>query len=183
MAIKPWKCAKTEEGPDLKLFRVQHHWMENPRNGKILKRLVLETSNWVNVIALTPEERIICVRQYRFGTGKISLEIPGGLVDPGESDRQAAMRELKEETGYTGSEWQHLGIVEPNPAFLNNLCHHWLALNVEQTDHPQPDEGEDIEIVTLNFDEIISHIRSGEIRHVLVLSALSRLDSLWKKYL
>jgi ADP-ribose pyrophosphatase len=182
MAIKPWKCIKAQEGEDLKLFRVQHRWMQNPRNGKILKRLVLETGDWVNVIAITPEETIVFVRQYRFGTGKISLEIPGGLIDPGEDSRQAALRELKEETGYTSGNWQHLGAVEPNPAFLNNCCNHWLALDVQQTAKPAPDEGEDIEVLALTFDEILQHIRSGEIRHVLVLSALSRLDSFWKKY-
>jgi ADP-ribose pyrophosphatase len=182
MAIKPWKRIKSEQGPDLKLFQVQHRWMQNPRNGKILKRLVLETGDWVNVIAVTAEEKIVFVRQYRFGTGKISLEIPGGLIDPGEDSHQAAIRELKEETGYTTGDWQQLGVVEPNPAFLNNLCHHWLALNIQQTAQAEPDEGEDIEVVCFTFDEIIKHIRSGEIRHVLVLSALSRLDSFWKKY-
>ena len=174
-----WKVFRSEAGPDLKLFRVRYDWYQNPRNNKELKRLVLETPDWVNVVALTAGKKIVLVHQYRFGTGLISTEIPGGLIDAGESSLQAAIRELREETGYTSSDWSYLGAVEPNPAFHTNLCHHWLAENVEKTDSPTLDEGEDITVETWTLERLRQAITNGKIKHALALSALSRVPELW----
>lgn len=170
-----WRRVRSETGPDLKLFRVRYDWMENPRNQKTLKRTVLESVDWVNIVAVTPQNRIIVVRQYRFGTGRITTEIPGGMVDSGETSEQAAARELQEETGYTSSDWQYLGAVEPNPAFQDNLCHHWLALDVEKTEKTDFDDGEDIVVAALSIEEIRSEIKAGYLRHSLALTALSHV--------
>ncbi len=179
----PWTVSRSEQGADLRLFQVRYDWYKNPRNNKELKRLVLETVDWVNIVAITAEKRIVVVHQYRFGTGKISTEIPGGVLEVQESPQQAAMRELQEETGYTSSSWFYLGAVEPNPAFHTNLCHHWLADRVRKTHTPMLDEGEDITVETLDFDEIRSAIKSGQIKHALALSALSRINELWNGFL
>ena len=80
---KPWKRIETKEGPDLKLFKARFDWLENPRNGEQLKRLVLDSRDWVNVVAVTPDEDVVLVRQFRHGTREITLEIPGGMVDAG----------------------------------------------------------------------------------------------------
>ena len=111
-----WQKHKSELGPTLPFFQVRYDWMENPRNQQVLKRIILETGDWVNIVAVTPEKKVVVVRQFRFGTEKISTEIPGGLIDPGEEAKTAAMRELQEETGYTSSKWTYLGPVEANPA-------------------------------------------------------------------
>lgn len=177
-----WKLLRSESGPDLKLFRVRYDWYKNPRNEKELKRLVLETPDWVNMVAITSDKKIVVVHQYRFGTGEISTEIPGGLIDPGESSREAAIRELREETGYTSSKWSYLGAVEPNPAFHTNLCHHWLAEDIKKTDIPALDEGEDILVEILDFNAVRSAIRTGHIKHSLALSALSRIAELWSGF-
>ncbi|MFQ5655042.1 MAG: NUDIX hydrolase [Planctomycetota bacterium] len=140
-----------------------------------MRRLVLETPDWVNVIPLTPERRLVVVRQYRFGSGRITAEIPGGMVDAGEDSGAAARRELEEETGYTSDRWSYLGCVEVNPSFHDNLCHHWLAEDVRRTHTPRLDDGEDIHVTTLSLDDAREATRKGEIRHSLVIAALARL--------
>ncbi len=177
--LKNWRKTRSEAGPDLLLFNARYDFMENPRNNKVMKRIVLETRDWVNVVAITPEDKIIFVKQFRFGSGNITTEIPAGLIDDNESSFNAAVRELKEETGYTTKNWQYLGNVEPNPAFLNNRCHHWLAKDVVKTNEPDLDEGEDIKVECYSFEHISQAIQSGEINHVLALSALSRIPSFW----
>ncbi len=157
------------------LFRPRWDLLRNPRTGEPLRRLVLETPHWVNVVALDTERRLVVVRQYRFGIGAVTTEIPGGMVDRGEEHGVAARRELREETGYTAERWRYLGAVEPNPAFHDNLCHHWLAEDAQRTDPQQLDSGEDIVVETLELSAVRDAILAGEIRHALVITALSRV--------
>ncbi len=147
--------------------------MRNPRNGKTVRAVVLETPDWTNVVPVTSEGRIVVVRQYRFATGDITTEIPAGIVDPGEDPQDAAIRELREETGYESADWMSLGYVEPNPAFLANRCHHWLARNCRKTGEPRPDDGEALEVLEMDLDEVRREIRQRRMRHALAVTGLS----------
>jgi 8-oxo-dGTP pyrophosphatase MutT (NUDIX family) len=175
MSVRAWKKLRSEPQASLMVFRPRWDVLENPRNGEVLRRLVLETPEWVNVVALTPERRVIVVRQYRFGSASVTTEIPGGVIDRGEPHGDAARRELAEETGYTAERWTYLGNVEPNPAIQDNLCHHWLAEDAQRTREQELDSGEDIEVATLSLEEVRARVLAGEIRHSLVVSALARV--------
>lgn len=171
----PWERVASRHGDSIILFRPRYDSMRHPGSGAVLTRLVLETRDWVNIVARTPEERIVLVRQYRFGASAVTTEIPGGVVDPGETPREAAERELREETGYTTTRWVSLGSVEPNPAFHDNRCHHFLAEGVRRT-HPQSlDGGEDIEVLTASPADLLEMVERGAIAHSLVICALSRV--------
>ncbi|RLD05768.1 MAG: NUDIX hydrolase [Chloroflexota bacterium] len=172
---QPWQRIRTEAGSDLKIFQVRFNWLQNPRNSTLVKATQLEAPDWVNVVALTPEKKVIIVRQYRFGTESVTAEIPAGTVEKGESSQTTAARELKEETGYTSSNWEYLGYTEPNPAFLNNKCHLWLAKDVKKTHPVELDAGEDVFMELMTLEELRQEIDEGRLRHSLALVALSRV--------
>ncbi|NKC10758.1 MAG: NUDIX domain-containing protein [Gammaproteobacteria bacterium] len=169
----------SEQGNDLILFRTRFDDMRNPRNNIVKSRLVLESVDWVNLAAIDENGLSVMVRQYRFGVGYSTLETPGGMVDPGENSLSAAKRELLEETGYSGGTWRYLGAVEPNPAIHNHLCHHWLAEGVHKTHAPDLGEGEAISVELMDPASIARAVASGELRHALALSVLSRVFPLW----
>ena len=174
-APPPWTRFGSRHGEDLTIFRIRHDELENPRTGERMERVICETPAWVNVVALTDAQELVLVQQFRFGSGRNSTEIPGGMVDPGEEHGAAGRRELLEETGYSSERWTYLGHVEPNPALQDNLCHHWLAEGVARTAEPALDPGEDIRSQTLPLDEVRRRIHASEITHSLTVTALSRV--------
>ncbi len=135
--------------------------------------MVLEAPDWVNVIPLLDDGRVLLVRQWRYGIGAFTLEIPGGMVDPGEAERDAAARELLEETGYAASRWERLGETHPNPAFLTNRVSTWLATGLERVhpgDRPPGDGQEELSLDAVPLAEIPDLIGSGRITHALVVA-------------
>ena len=167
------------EDAGLMLFEKRIDTLRNPRNGQTFDRLVLESVDWVNVVALDTHGRSLMIRQFRFGVGYNTLETPGGMVDPGEDSKTAAARELLEETGYSSDNWQYLGAVEPNPAFHNHLCHHWLATDVELTKPQDLGAGEAIELEFMSQEQVRDAVMCGELKHALALSALARVFPIW----
>lgn len=169
-----WKIVKSEPGPDLKLFRARFDHIQNPRNQAIERMVILEGADSVNAVPVTPEQEIIFVRQYRVGIGKETLELPGGLVDPGEDLRSAIMRELAEETGYTSTTWTPLGRVASNPVFMDNYIHHWAAHDVTWHNPQRLDDGEAIVLERYPVQEAERMLQAGKFLHPHTISCLYR---------
>lgn len=174
--LKPWPRLESEELGDFHVFRLRRDTRLSPRTGQRHKFYVLDTGDWVNVVPVTPDNKIVLIRQFRHGTGEITLEIPGGMVDDGEQPISSARRELMEETGYEAQELIHIGTVTPNPAILNNRCHTFLARNCRQVSEPSPEGSEDIRIDVVDAAEAPSLIASGQISHALVIAAFHFYD-------
>lgn len=125
---------------------------------------VLELPDWVNVIAITKEEQIVLVREYRHGIGKVMLGLPSGTMDETDSSPQiAASRELAEETGYAGGEWFLTSSVPASSARQDNIVHSFLAIGVEYCTTPKLDATEDIEVVTMALSSFLESVAKNEI--------------------
>lgn len=172
--MRPWKLLSSQQSESFKIFNLRVDRACSPRTNKAYDFYILESADWVNVIPLTPRNEVVLIRQYRHGIRQGTLEIPGGIVEKNDSPEEAARRELAEETGYRDSEMHLLGSVHPNPAFLNNRCHTFLAKGVSPAREQEQDEKEDIGVVVRPLEQIPTLIRDGEITHALVLAAFYR---------
>lgn len=174
MPPEKWKVISSRRDKSYRVFSLRTDRAVSPRTGQDHDFFILESSSWVNIIPLTPQNEVVMVRQYRHGTRDVTLEIPGGLVEHNDNAEKAARRELFEETGYQASEMILLGSVHPNPAIQNNLCYTFLARDVSLAGDQQQDEKEDIEVLLRPLTAIPHLIRNGDITHALVLAAFYR---------
>ena len=174
--IEPWEKLDSQYLGDFRIFRIRQDTSRSPRTGAAHRFFVLESPDWVNVIPLTPEGNVIMIRQYRHGTEDVTLEVPGGMVDATDGDPSvSAARELREETGYEVEAIVHLGSAAPNPAFLNNRCHSYLALGVRPMHEVALDGAEDIAFEEVPLAAIPDLIRDGAITHSLTVTAFHYL--------
>jgi len=161
---------------DLRTIRYHHPVRKTTRDF-----YVMDTPDWVNVIALTPGNQLVLVKQFRFGIDDFALEIPGGVMEPGEDPVAAGLRELREETGYEGKRARVIGVAHPNPAIMSNRCHLVLVEQCQKTAGLKWDTDEEIEHLAMPVEKVYRQIYAGKITHALVLDAMLYFLPHWQK--
>jgi 8-oxo-dGTP pyrophosphatase MutT (NUDIX family) len=178
---KPWKKVRSTPIGDFRIFKLRSDVEISPRTGKEHDFYVLDSVNWVNVVAVTPDQQLVMVEQYRHGSNTVELEIPGGMMDAGETDPVAtAVRELREETGYEGENARLLGKIWSNPAILSNRTFTVLIENCRLKHGVQFDYGEDLATRLVPVAEVPKLVADEKIGHSLVVVALYHFD-LWRR--
>ncbi len=169
MSLKPWKVL--ESNYIQPRFRVDTCELSS---GKLLNATVMEFRTWANVVAITKDQQVVLVKQYRHGVEDILLELPGGVVEDDETPMAGIKRELLEETGYATDQFIEVGSFYPNPANQTNTMYSFLALDVEKVADLHLDDGEDLEVHLIPLDELIAMTKRGEFLHALQVATLFR---------
>ncbi len=170
--IRHWEILNRKTLHDYKLMQIEGKEVRSPRTGKSMDVMAIHFPAWVVVLALTAEQEVVMVNQYRHGSEDVHLELPGGLVDPDDlSPLQAAQRELLEETGYGSRNFRLIGECFPQPAILSNKCFFCLAMDAEFQQAQALDEGEDLEVVKIPIADIPLKIHSNSIDNGMSLLA------------
>lgn len=137
----------------------------------------IASPDWAVVVGRTIDNKILFVRQFRWGIDDFSLELPGGIIDPNEDAEAAGIREFSEETGYEGSSCQSLGACLPNPSMLNNRCHFLFIDGARPSaSGTNWDSNEEIEVLALDQAEVQNWVKEGKLAHSLTLAALYRFN-------
>lgn len=170
--IKEWKVLESE-------YLVRRPWLTTRRDrlelpdGRIIPEYyVLEYPDWVNVIAITKDGQFVMERQYRHAARKISLELPCGVMEEGETPLEAAQRELLEETGFGGGQWKKLMELSPNPSAMSNTTHCFLAIGVEKIAEQHLDETEELSVLFMTKEEVKRMLNENQICQALMVAPL-----------
>jgi ADP-ribose pyrophosphatase len=179
--LKPWRTLRKKALGDFHIFSLRSEEKVSPRTNAPHQFFIIDCVNWVNVVAVTPDNHLVMVEQFRHGSNTVELEIPGGTMDASdESAIATGVRELQEETGYAGEEPQVIGQVFSNPAIMSNTTYTVLVQNCRVQHQVQLDSGEDLVTRLVPVTDVPDLVREGRIRHSLVVVALFHFD-LWQR--
>ncbi len=168
-----WKILSSEYLYKATWFTIRKDKCETPDQKIIDPYYVYEFPTWVTAVALTENNEVVMVRQYRHALGETIMEIPGGCVDDTDPSLQAGIeRELLEETGYTFTDYEYLGKISPNPSTNNNLMHMYLARGGRKVQEQQLDHNEEIEVYLFSIEEIKQMLKENKILQALHVTCL-----------
>ena len=177
--IKPWQKLGSEPAGDFRIFTIRKDKKVSPRTEKVHDVVVIDCVNWVNVIAVTPDQQLVLIDQYRHGSDTVELEIPGGMMDAKDTSPViCGTRELREETGYEGANARLIGDVWANPAIMSNTCYTVLVENCHCVHPLEWDHAEELVTKLVPVAELPGLVASGKIRHPLVVVALYHFELL-----
>jgi ADP-ribose pyrophosphatase len=167
MIIEPWKILETK-------YLHQNIRLDTCElsNGRTLNAHLLEYADEIMIFALTKNQEVVLIKQYRHGVQRAILELPSGSVDDGESPLEAAKRELMEETGYAGDAFIEIGCGSPNPTIYTNRIYSFLAMNAEQLGKQSAQDAETVEVSLIPLDKVVVMALSGDLIHSLNISTL-----------
>ena len=173
MPDRSWTRLSSRYVAEYKVTKVREdHYRFEPKKTEA-DFVVCESADWVVILPVTVGGEIVFVRQFRHGVGEVVLELPGGLIDAGESAEKAAERELREETGYEAASVRQVADLMPNPALNTAHCHVVLAEGCRPIQSQDLDPFEQIEVVTYPLDEVPELIRTGEFCHAQAIAAFA----------
>jgi ADP-ribose pyrophosphatase len=171
---RAWKVLSSRDIFKTGFFRFRTDECELPDGRVMPNYYVMEFSDWVNIIPVTEDGKIVLVEQYRQAAGETFLEIPGGAIDPHElgDPKRAALRELREETGYVPDDIRLIGVHHPNPAMQNNRMHTFVGFGCKLLEKQELDPFEDITVVTKSIPEVVELIMTGKMTHSIVIASI-----------
>ena len=172
MPVDVWPLSAEESVLKTPVFEVRRQWCRSPKDGRDKAFTVLACPEWVQVLAFTPDDQALLVRQFRQGTRQVSLELPGGVVEPGQTPEEAARREMREETGYEAENFRQLAAFRPNPAVQNNTAYAFVAENARLAGPTRFDENEDLDLVLVPAAELRDLVLTGAVDHVIMAAAI-----------
>lgn len=171
-----WQFLNSSVHAECKVFDILKNRFRHPKQEREADFYVVHSRPWANICAVTPDRKLVMIRQFRFGVQDFAWEFPGGIIDSAEDPVEAAVRELREETGYEGKNPRIIGQVWPNPAIQDNQC---TLVRVDEATlgHPTDwDENEEIEVALVPYEELKTWGVSGKLKHSIALNQLYFLE-------
>ncbi len=179
--IESWKRKQSQLLQKTRILDFCEATDVSPYTEKEHRFVFIESLNWVNLVPITENNEIVMIRQYRHGSQRVTLEIPGGMMDSGEEPYKAAARECHEETGYVVDTLFSLGELNPNPALFNNSLHTFYGRVSRYRPENNLSETEKTDVELIAIDRLKLLLLDSTIDHALVCATLWRFLDRWQQ--